>query len=293
MSTRLKSFFGRFSWASGSDYLLITLGAFLQALSIRLFLVPGHLVNGGVSGLAQLINFYTGFPIGVMILIGNVPLLFLGWRHLGGKRFAMRTAFAVVMVSLFTDGLVFFLPKEGLSTDLVLTTLYGGVLSGIGYGLVYRGHGTSGGTDILVRIITNWRSIPISQSYLITDSLIMLLGGLAYSWRNALYAIIMLFISGIAAEVTTEGPNVVRSAFIITTQPDQVSHSILTDLERGVTSINATGAYTGIERCMLYCVINRSEVSVLKSLVREIDPGAFIVIGQAHEVLGEGFRPLR
>jgi uncharacterized membrane-anchored protein YitT (DUF2179 family) len=293
MSTQLKSWFGRFSWAAGSDYLLITLGALLQAIAIRLFLVPGHLLNGGISGLAQLINFYTKFPIGVMILIGNIPLLILGWRHLGGRRFALRTAYAVIVVSFFTDFLVLVLPTGGLSNDLVLNTLYGGVISGIGYGLVYRGHGTSGGTDILVRIINNWRSIPISQSYLITDSLIMLLGGLAYSWRNALYAIIMLFISGIAAEITTEGPNVVRTAIIITTNPDQVSQSILTDMERGVTAINATGVYTGAQRSMLYCVITRSEVSVLKSLVLEADPGAFIVIGQAHEVLGEGFRPLQ
>jgi uncharacterized membrane-anchored protein YitT (DUF2179 family) len=101
----------------------------------------------------------------------------------------------------------------------------------------------------------------------------------------------MLFISGIAAEVTTEGPNVVRTAFIITTLPEEVSRSILTDLERGVTSMDATGVYTGTKRSMLYCVITRSEVSVLKSLVLEADPDAFIVIGQAHEVLGEGFRP--
>jgi uncharacterized membrane-anchored protein YitT (DUF2179 family) len=217
--------------------------------------------------------------------------LLLGWRHLGGRRFAIHTAYAVVVIAFFTDFLVLFLPAEGLSTDLVLNTLYGGVISGIGYGLVYRGHGTSGGTDILVKIINNWRSIPLSQSYLITDSLIMLLGGLTYSWTNALYAIIMLFISGIAAEVTTEGPNVVRTAFIITTLPEEVSRSILTDLERGVTSMDATGVYTGTKRSMLYCVITRSEVSVLKSLVLEADPDAFIVIGQAHEVLGEGFRP--
>jgi uncharacterized membrane-anchored protein YitT (DUF2179 family) len=293
MKAQPKSFIQRIHWQEGSDFLLITLGAFLQALAIRLFLVPGHLVNGGIGGLAQIINYYTGFPIGVMIFIGNVPLLILGWRHLGGRRFAIRTAYAVVLISVFTDVLVFFLPAEGLSTDLVLNTLYGGVISGIGYGLVYRGHGTSGGTDILVKVISNWRAIPISQSYLITDSLIILLGGITYSWRNALYAIIMLFISGIAAEITTEGPSVNRTAFIITNYPDEVTRSILVDMERGVTSMEATGAYTGTRRSMLYCVITRSEVSVLKSLVLEADPEAFIVIGQAHEVLGEGFRPLK
>ncbi len=293
MNTQPKPFFQRIRWQEGSDFLLITLGAFLQALAIRLFLVPGQLVSGGVGGLAQIINYYTGFPIGVMILIGNIPLLILGWRHLGGRRFAIRTAYAVVLISVFTDVLVLFLPAEGLSTDLVLNTLYGGVISGIGYGLVYRGHGTSGGTDILVKVISKWRAIPISQSYLITDSLIILLSGLTYSWRNALYAIIMLFISGIAAEITTEGPSVNRTAFIITNHPDEVSRSVLLDMERGVTALEATGVYSGSRRTMLYCVITRSEVSVLKSLVLEADPDAFIVIGQAHEVLGEGFRPLK
>lgn len=293
MNARVFSLFHRISWSAGSDYLLITLGTLLQAFAIRLFLVPGHLVNGGISGLAQLINYYTNFPIGVMILIGNIPLLILGWKHLGGRRFAIRTAYAVVTVSAFTDLLVLVLPSQGLSNDLVLNSLYGGVISGIGYGLVYRGHGTSGGTDILVKIINNWRAIPISQSYLITDSLIMLLGGLTYSWRNALYAIIMLFISGIAAEVTTDGPNVVRTAIIITSFPEKIIQSILQDLERGVTTMDATGAYSGEKRTVLYCVINRSEVSILKSLVNEADPAAFIVIGQAHEALGEGFRSLQ
>jgi uncharacterized membrane-anchored protein YitT (DUF2179 family) len=291
MNSQLKSSINQFSWTTASDYLLISIGAILQALAICLFLVPGHLVNGGIGGLAQLINYYTGFPIGVMILIGNIPLLFIGWRHLGGRRFAIRTTYAVIVISLFTDFLVLFIPAQGLSTVLVLNTLYGGVISGIGYGLVYRGHGTSGGTDILVRIISNWRSSPLSQSYLITDSLIMLLGGLTYSWHNALYAIIMMFVSGIAAEVTTEGPNVVRTAFIITDKPAEVSRSILVDLERGVASMDAIGEYTGTKRAMLYCVITRSEVSVLKSLVLDADPNSFMVIGQAHEVLGQGFRP--
>ncbi len=292
MSAPAKSLSPHLTWALLSDYLLITAGTLLQAVAIRLFLVPAHLVNGGVSGLSQLINYYTGFPIGVMILIGNIPLLILGWRHLGGRRFAVRTAYAVITVSFFTDFLVIFLPKSGISSDIVINTLYGGIISGIGYGLVYRGHGTSGGTDILVRIINNWRNIPISQSYLITDSLIILASGFTYTWTNALYSLVMLFISGMAAEITSEGPSVVRTAIIITANPEQVSQSILVDLERGVTAINATGVYTGTQRSMLYCVITRSEVPVLKSLVREADPQAFIVIGQANEVLGEGFRSL-
>lgn len=282
----------QFSWAAARDYLLIGLGSLLQALSIRLFLVPAGLVNGGISGLSQIINHYTGLPIGMMIFIGNIPLFLIGWRFLGGRRFAMRTAFSVVTIALFTDLLVFILPTEGLTSDLVLNTLYGGVASGIGYGLVYRGQGTSGGSDILARILNNWKGISISQSYLLTDSLIMFMGGLVYSWENALYAIVMLYISGVAAEVALEGSNVVRTALIITTQPEAVTQQILENMERGVTVLSGTGAYTGSDRPVLYCVITRSEVTQLKTLVSEIDSHAFIVIGQAHEALGEGFRPL-
>jgi len=282
----------RFSWKSLRDYAFITLGALLQAAAIRLFLVPAGLVNGGISGLSQIINHFTGIPIGMMILVGNLPLFLIGWRFLGGRRFAMRTAYAVVAISIFTDVLVFILPKDGLTSDLVLNTLYGGVASGIGYGLVYRGQGTSGGSDILARILNNWKGISISQSYLLTDSLIMFMGGLVYSWENALYAIVMLYISGVAAEVALEGSNVVRTAIIITAQQEAVTQQILEHMERGVTVLSGKGAYTGSERPVLYCVITRSEVTQLKALVSEIDPNAFIVIGQAHEALGEGFRPL-
>jgi len=187
----------QFSWAAARDYLLIGLGSLLQALSIRLFLVPAGLVNGGISGLSQIINHYTGLPIGLMIFVGNMPLFLIGWRFLGGRRFAMRTAFSVATIALFTDLLVFILPAEGLTSDLVLNTLYGGVASGIGYGLVYRGQGTSGGSDILARILNNWKGISISQSYLLTDSLIMFMGGLVYSWENALYAIVIYISVGL------------------------------------------------------------------------------------------------
>jgi len=280
------------SWQSLRDYSLIAAGALLQALAIRLFLVPSNLVNGGISGLSQIINYYTGWPIGLMILIGNVPLFLAGWRYLGGRRFALRTAFAVVSISFFTDTLVFFLPQEGLTHDLVLNTLYGGVVSGIGFGLVYRGQGTSGGSDILARVLNHWRGISISQSYMWTDSLIMFLAGLAFSWENALYALVMLYISGIVAEATTEGSNVVRTALIVTTKPEEVTDIVLREMERGLTVMPARGGYTGEERTVLYCVISRSEVAQIKAVVRDADPKAFMVIGQAHEALGEGFQAL-
>lgn len=281
-----------FSWQAARDVASIAAGALLQALALRLFLVPANLASGGVSGLSQIVNHYTGWPIGLMVFLGNVPLFLLGWRFLGGPRFALRTALAIVLFSFFTDFLVLFLPAQGLTPDLVLNALFGGVISGVGFGLVYRGRGTSGGSDILARILNHWRGVPISQSYLMTDALIMFLAGLAFSWENALYALVMLYVSGLVAESVTEGSNVVRTALIITARPEEVAGKILHEMERGVTMLPARGAYTGAERTVLYCVVSRTEVVRIKALVREADPRAFMVIGQAHEALGEGFRPL-
>lgn len=274
------------------NYFFITIGALIQALAMRLFLVPGLMVSGGISGAAQIITYFIEFPIGVMVLIGNIPLLILGWRYLGGRRFALRTAVAVALFSIFTDGLAFFLPREGLTTDVVLDALYGGLLLGIGLGLVYRGGGTSGGSDILGRILNHYRGFSISQAYLITDGLIVLASGFAFGWDRALYGLCVIYISGKAAELVAEGSGYYRTVIIISSKPDQITEKVLTLLERGVTLLPGKGAYTGKDRTVLYCVLSRSEINVLKTIVREIDPLAFMVIGQANEALGEGFRSL-
>jgi len=280
-------------WKLVGDYTLILTGALVQALAMRLFLVPGLLVSGGVSGAAQLINHITNWPIGLMVFIGNAPLFFLGWRYLGGRRFAFRTALAIVSFSVLTDGLAFFIPPSGVTHDLVLNSLYGGLMLGVGLGLVYRGQGTSGGSDILGRILNHRFGISISQAYLITDTLIVLLAGLVFDWEHALYGLVMIYVSGLAAEVTVEGSGIYRTAMIVTSCPQEVAQEILAVMERGVTFLSGKGAYTGNEREIIYCVITRSEVSQLKALVKEKDPAAFMVIGQVHEALGEGFRPLK
>ena len=282
-------------WPHVLDYLLILLGAAIQAAALRLFLVPADLASGGVSGIAQLINHFSGWPIGVMVLVGNLPLFLLGWRFLGGRRFAMRTACAVVVYSLVVDLLprLSIFPPDGITDDIFLNSLYGAVISGVGYGLVYRGRGTSGGSDVLARILNYWRGVPMTQSYLIVDSAVILAAGFVFGWKQALYAIITLYVSGLVSETVLEGSGTVRTALIITSQPRQISEQILAELERGVTFLTGRGAYTGADRPVLYCVITRAEVSQLKTIVQEADPLAFMVIGQAHEALGEGFQPLR
>jgi uncharacterized membrane-anchored protein YitT (DUF2179 family) len=288
-------------WINIQDYVLIALGALMQAISLRIFFVPANLASGGVSGIAQLINHFTGWPIGMMVLVGNVPLFMLGWRFLGGRRFALRTALAIISYSLLTD-LLLKIPAftyysniliNDLKGDIFLNSLYGAIISGIGYGLVYRARGTSGGSDILARILNKWRGVSMTQSYLMVDTAVILSAGFIFGWKEALYAMITLYISGLVSETVLEGGETVRSAMIITAQPEQVSSRVIEELERGVTYLEGRGAYTGSTRPVLYCVVNRTEVAALKAIVHESDPDAFMVIGVAHEALGEGFRPLK
>lgn len=290
-------------WPAIRDYSIITLAALIQALSLRLFFVPADLASGGVSGISQLINYFTGWPIGLMILIGNVPLFALGWRFLGGYRFAVRTAVAILMYSVFTDLLPetpLFGPRgagsaliNDLQGDIFLNSLYGAVVSGIGYGLVYRARGTSGGSDVLARILNYYRGVPMTQSYLIVDTAVILGAGFVFGWKEALYAMIALYVSGLVADATLEGGGTVRTAMIVTGEADAISARVLEELERGMTVLEGKGAFTGAGRPVLYCVVTRAEVATLKAIVNEIDPRAFMVIGVAHEALGEGFRPLK
>jgi uncharacterized membrane-anchored protein YitT (DUF2179 family) len=276
------------------DYVLIFIGATVQAIGLRLFLVPANLASGGVSGISQLINHYTNWPIGLMVLIGNIPLFVIGWRFLGGPRFAFRTAFAIVVYSLAVDLIprLNIFPTQGLTDDIFLNSLYGAVVSGVGYGLVYRARGTSGGSDVLARILNHYRSVPMTQSYLMVDSAVILAAGFVFGWKQALYAIITLYVSGLVSETVLEGPGMIHTALIVSNKPDEIAQRVLVDMERGVTILQGKGAYTGADHPVLYCVVSRSEVSQLKAILREVDPQAFMVIGQAHEAVGEGFKPL-
>jgi uncharacterized membrane-anchored protein YitT (DUF2179 family) len=286
MANRIEELFGRRPLI---DFGLIFIGAVIQAVGLNIFLIPAQVAAGGVSGLAQLLNHVYGLPVGILILVGNLPLFALGWRYLGGFRFASRTVFSVFIYALAIEVSAPLLPAGGLSNDNLLNALYGGVIVGIGIGIVYRGRGTSGGTDILARIINHYRGMPLSTIYMLTDAVVILIAGFIFGWENALYALVALYITGLTAETVTQGSRVVRTALIVTNQPDMVGQGILHEMGRGVTRIEATGAYTGAARAVLYVVVSRAEVEPLKSIVRRADEKAFLVIGQAYEALGEGF----
>jgi uncharacterized membrane-anchored protein YitT (DUF2179 family) len=159
-------------------------------------------------------------------------------------------------------------------------------------GLVFRAQGTTGGTDIIARLLGRWRGVPLSQSYLITDTVIVFLAAYAFGVEAALYAVIALYATGLTAETTSEGVGIVRAATIITAQPYAIADRVLADMGRGVTGWTGTGMYSGETRHILFVAVSRAEISQLKAIVHDADRNAFVVIGSAHEALGEGFKPI-
>ncbi|GAP39099.1 YitT family protein [Flexilinea flocculi] len=291
MVSKLKGFLSDFlKKETIYDYLYLLFGSVIQAAGMAFFLIPSKLVSGGVSGLAQVLNHYSSWPIGIMTLIGNIPLFILGWQYLGRIRFAARTIFSVIIFSIFTDLLSGWTSCSAITQDIFLNMMFGAVVLGIGFGFVYKGSGTSGGSDIIGRILNQRLGLPISQSYLLTDSISVILGGIAFGWDLALYGLIAIYISGFAAEMISEGSGYFRDVIIITKEPEKITRAVIEILDRSVTQMKGVGGFSGEEKSILYCVIGRNEVNQLKKMVVDADPASFMVVGHAHEVLGEGFQ---
>lgn len=268
------------------SYALLTAGALLLAINLNLFLAPSNIAPGGVSGTAIIVNHLTGWPIGLTMLLLNVPLIALGFRHLGRFHFLALTAYAVLVYNIGADLLAHWLPSSGLTDDLLLNALYGGVVGGIGTGLVYRGGGTTAGTGIVARVLQIRTGVPVSQIYVLTDGGVILVAALVFGWERGLYALLTVFVWGLAADFVLEGPSVVRMAFIITDAPQAVADALLRDLQLGVTAWPAEGMFTEAQHTVLFCTIGRPHERALKRVVSEADPKAFLVIGHGHQASG-------
>jgi uncharacterized membrane-anchored protein YitT (DUF2179 family) len=268
------------------DYGFLVGGSLLLAVDLNLFLAPSQIAPGGVSGTAIILNHYTGWPLGIMMLVLNIPLLALGYRHLGRFRFLTRTLLVVLLYNLGVDVLAPVFAGRPLTSDLLLNSLYGGLVGGVATGLVYRGGGTIGGTGIVSRILQKRSGVPASQVYLITDGGVILAAGLVFGWEKALYALIALFVWGLANDFVLEGPSVVRTAFVVTDRPAAVARALLSQLGLGVTSWPARGTYTGARRTVLFCTLSRPDVDALRAVVSAVDPEAFLVIGHGHQAKG-------
>ncbi len=268
-------------------YLGIALGSLVFALSLNLFLVANGLAEGGFTGLALLIHYLTKWPVGSILLTLNIPLFLIGWKF-WGKTFFIRTLLGVVGVSVAVDLTAGF---NFQTDDLLLSALYGGVLSGAGLGIVLRSGATTGGIDILARLIYEKAGISMGKVFFLFDLLVITLVASILGPEKALYTLVALFISSRVIDRLIEGIDEARAVTIISGLNQAIANSIINNLERGATIIKGYGAYTGKEKNVLYVVVNKQELLPLKKIIREIDPRAFIIISNVYEVLGEGFRP--
>lgn len=280
---------GRPRWL---DYILIIVGTGLMAFAIQCIYDPAGLVVGGFTGIAIIVKaltvtkFVGGIPLWLTNLVLNVPVFFFAWK-IKGKIFVGRTWVATVLLSVW----LYFLPKMDLTQgDYMLTAIYGGAITGIGLGLVLLARATTGGTDMVASLIQHYlRHYSIVQIMFVLDGIIVLLGVAVFGIKPALYAVVAIFLNTKVSDALMEGLKYAKAVFIITDQPQLVSGALMKDLGRGVTGLAATGMYSGNDKNLLYCVVSKKEIIELKEIVIRIDKGAFVIVTDAREVLGEGF----
>lgn len=273
------------------DYLGIAVGAIITAVGLNMFLIPNKVAAGGVSGLATVLHYLLGWPVGIIMLAFNIPLFLVGIKVMGA-RYGLNTLFGAAALSVAIDLTAPFTPV--LTNDLLLSSLYGGVVGGIGLGLVFRSKGNTAGTALAAVLLNKWLGIRIGQAMMAADFFVIVFAGVAFkSPELALYALISMFVTGQIIDLVQEGPSSSKAFFVMSSQPDKVADAILMELDRGVTLFQAKGCYTGETREMLLCVVSTSEVTQLKELIYEIDSKAFVIVTSAHEVLGEGFTEVK
>lgn len=276
----------------GLDYLMIIVGTGLMSLAINSVFDAAGMVTGGFSGIAIIIKAWTknliegGIPLWVTNCVLNLPLFVIAWK-VRGFSFIKRAILGEISLSVWLA----IQPVWNLAgNDLLLSALYGGVIQGVGIGLVFLGGGTTGGTDMMAAIIQKFlKHYSIAQIMQVIDAAIVIVGMYVFGMHKALYAIIAVYLVTKVSDGLIEGLKFSKAAYIITGKPDEISNMIINDLDRGVTGINVKGMYSGQDKLMLFCVVNKKEIVMLKEKVDEIDPAAFVIVTDAREVHGEGF----
>lgn len=268
------------------DYIGITVGAIFTAMGLVMFLVPNKIAAGGISGISTVLHHLFGWPVGLTMLTINVPLFIIGVRILG-INFGIRTLYGILVLSLATDYLTPHLPN--LTDNTLLAAIYGGLFAGVGLGIVFRFKATTGGTDLIARLINHYSGFSVGKGLLMVDFLVIAFAAIVFNAELALYALIALFITGKFIDLVQQGFNIAKGTFIISDNGAEIKKGILHKMDRGVTILRGKGGYTEADKEVLLCIISRAEVARLKSLVHDIDEDAFVIITDVHEVLGEGF----
>ena len=274
------------------EYLMIIAGTGLMALAINSVFDASGMVTGGFSGIAIIIKAGSqgiidgGIPLWVTNMGLNIPLFLIGWK-INGFSFVKKALIGEIALSTWLA----IEPVWNLAgNDLLLAALYGGVIQGVGIGLVFLGGGTTGGTDMMAAIIQKYlQQYSIAQIMQVIDAGVVLVGMYVFGIQRALYAIIAVYLVTKVSDSLIEGLKFSKQTFIVTEKPDEVARVIMEDLDRGATGICGKGMYSGQEKTIIFCVVNKKEIVKLKELVDDIDPNAFVIVSDAREVHGEGF----
>lgn len=269
------------------EYALITVGTSVSAIAVSVFLAPHSIVSGGVSGIAIIVNRFTGFPIGVAVLLMNIPLFIAGAVFLG-KNFGVKSLYGALMFSLFMDAVA---TDKLLTENVLMSALFGGVLLGLGFGLIFLTGATTGGTDILASIANRFiPAVDLGKWFFIFDIIIILSGATFLQNTELLLAgIVTLFLNSAVLDYVISGFNVSKMVYIISNKSNEIASEIMSKIDRGVTGIKSVGMYTREERTMLMCIVKKFELQKLEKIVEDIDDSAFVILTQAHKIRGEGF----
>ena len=274
---------------SGGAILGIAAGSVIMAAGMNLFLIPSRLAAGGVSGLAVILFHLFKIPTSLVILGLNIPIFIAAWWLLGSDKVG-NSLLGSLIFPLAIELTAPYLPA--LTYDPLLASVYGGVMMGLGLGLVFRCRGSTGGTDLLALILSRITGFSVGQGLLGADLVVVGLAVFTLGGEAAMYAALSLFISTRVIDFIQEGLGSAKLALIITSHAEEINQALLEELDRGVTRMIGSGGYTEAEREILLCVVSRPQVARLKALVQELDPKAFVIIGSAKAVHGEGFRKL-
>jgi uncharacterized membrane-anchored protein YitT (DUF2179 family) len=266
--------------------IMITLGAILMAVGLEIFLVPNKVIDGGVTGISIMLSHVTGFQLGIFLFLLNLPFVFLGYKQMG-KTFAISTVYGIVVLSIFTS---LFHPVPAFTDDILLATIFGGMILGIGVGIVIRSGGALDGTEILSLVITKKVPFSVGQIIMFINFFILGAAGFVFSWDRAMYSLLAYLIASKAIDTVVAGLEESKSVWIISEEAEQIGDAVNARLGRGVTYLKGEGAYTGDEKKVIFSVITRLEESKLTTIVEEIDPSAFLAIADISEVRGGRFK---
>ncbi len=269
-------------------YTEIVLGCVIGGAAYPLFLVPNNIAPGGLTGIATIFNYLWGWPVGVTSIALNLPLFVIGYKAMGSV-FAFRSLVATLLFSACID----LIQLPPLTDDILLGSVYGALVLGVGLGLIMRGGATTGGSDMIARMVhKKFPIVTVGAFLFLIDCAVILCAAFTMSARAALYALICIFVNAKAVDLVLAGFGSAKACFIITNRAVDISHRIMAELDRGATVLSGTGAYSGQERTLLISVVSQREVIPLKKIVRMEDEKAFMFITDTHETLGEGFNAL-